>query len=145
MIGKLIKLLASSVTARWVTGFTVTLLLGGSYAWWHNYKQNLREEGIQVCVQEINQATVDALQNQLESERRANEQLSLELEHANQVNASALDRRRELETSLTTLADEMEAQRNEDPTYREWSDSDLPDGVADRLRDAAGSQADRND
>lgn len=145
MIGKLIKLLASSVTARWVTGFTVTLLLGGSWAAWHNHKQNLREEGIRECVQEINQATVDELQRQLANEVEANARLADELEVANQANASALDRRRELETSLTALAAEMEAQRNEDPTYREWSDSDLPDGVADRLRDAAGSQADRDD
>lgn len=145
MIGKLISLLGRSVTARWVTGFTVALLLGGGALTWHNHKEGLREEGIQECVQEINQATVDALEAQLSDERKANAELAASLEHANQVNALALDRRRELETSLTALAAEIEQQRKNDETYREWSDTDLPDGVADRLREAARSQADRND
>jgi hypothetical protein len=37
---------------------------------------------------------------------------------------------------------EMERQREQDPDYKAWSDTPLPDGTADRLRQAAGSQAD---
>ena len=144
-MGKLISLAFKTALGRWVTGITVALLLGGVALKWHNHKEGLREEGRIECVQEINQATIDELEQQLADKGAANAKLAEELDRANQENALALDRRRELETSLTALAAQIEEQRNNDESYREWSDTTLPGGVADRLREAAGSQAGSND
>jgi len=144
-MGKLIGFALKTALGRWVTGFSVAMLLGGAALTWHNHKEGLREEGIQECVQEINQATVDALEDALADERAAYALLLAHAEKTAQENALALDRRRELETSLTALAEQMEKQKNEDPEYNEWSDTTLPGGVADRLREAARGQADSND
>lgn len=134
-----------TVVGRWVTGILVASLLSGSYAWWHNHKQNLREEGMQECVQEINQATMDGLELALADERSANVALTASLVAAAAVNQEAIARRVEAESNSTALKKQMEIQRNEDPEYREWADTTLPDGVADRLRQAAGSAPDSTD
>ena len=133
----IIKWVFKTVVGRWVTAGILSLLVGGGALKWHNYKEDLIHKGQQVCVQEINKETVAQLEDALAAAEIARAELKERLDSANRANALALDRRRELETSLTALADEMEKQRNEDPTYREWSDSDLPDGVAGRLRDQA--------
>jgi TolA-binding protein len=121
------------------------LLLGGAALWWHDHKSDLREEGRQECVQEINRATVDALEQQLENKNAAIEELRRL--HADALIVAEERKQRELEAMdrLELLESEMEDQRNADPEYREWSDTDLPDGVADRLREAAGSSSGSGD
>jgi hypothetical protein len=145
MFSLLVKWAFKTVLGRYVTAGLVTLLLGSGVWKWYDFKDDLREEGVEECVQEINRATVDALELELKNAQRANEILAEELEFANQVNASALARRQELETSITALAAAMEKQKNEDPNYRDWTNTALPAGVSDRLRQAAGSPPGNND
>jgi len=135
----IIKWAIKTVIGRWVTGLLIASLLGGVVWKWYGFKDNLREEGVQECVQEINKATMEALEQQLEDERDAIAMLQLEAVFAASKNAEAVDRREKAESKLRTLEAEMRTQREADETYREWSDSTLPDGVAGRLREAAGS------
>lgn len=137
MVMKLIRLLATSVTARWVTGALVTLLLGGGGLMWHSHKEGLRGEGKQECVQLINQATIDELQDALADERSAAADLRAKLAAAADVNSQAVARRNELESKVDALSRQIQEQREEDETYREWANSGLPYGVADRVRAAA--------
>ena len=134
-----------TVLGRWVTASLIALLLGGGVWKWYDFKEDLREEGVKECVQEINQATVTALEDALADANSANAALTASLIAAAAVNQEALARRAAVETSLKTLQEQMENQKNEDPEYREWSDTTLPSGVADRLREAARSQASSND
>lgn len=144
MIGWLLKKILATTLSRWVTLGVVTTLLSSAVLWWYNYKQDLREEGIQECVQEINQETMDALEDALAAAESANAALRANLIAAARVNQEATERRREAEASLRTIEAQMRTQRETDETYREWSDSALPDGVADRLRQAAGSASSNN-
>jgi hypothetical protein len=121
-------------------GIVATLLAGGAWKW-YKFKEDLRNEGVQECVQEINQATVDLLEDALAAEKRAAAALRASLIAAATVNQEAVERRDELSNQLDSLRGMMEKQKNEDPTYREWSDTPLPDGVASRLRQAAGSSS----
>jgi len=141
----LIKRILGSALGRWVTLGGVTLLLSLGTAWFLNYKAGLRDEGKLECVQEINRATVDALEQQLENKNAAIEELRRL--HVNALIVAEERKQRELEAMdrLETLESEMEEQRNADPEYREWSDTDLPNGVADRLREAAGSSSGSGD
>lgn len=145
MVKKLLSFAFSTVLGRWVTGALVALLLGGAALKWHNHKQGLIDEGVELCVQEINQATMTALEDALADERSANATLRASLIAAAAVNKEALERRTQAEANLRTLAAEMRTQRETDETYRAWSDTGLPDGVASRLREAARSEADRTD
>jgi hypothetical protein len=58
MMGLITKLIASSL-GRWALGIGVTALLSGLAYKWYDFKRDLRDEGVQECVQEINIATVD--------------------------------------------------------------------------------------
>ena len=127
------KLLATAA-GRWVLGGAVALLLGSGYAMWHKHKQNLREEGRQECVQKVNEETHEIALEALARERATNAQLQEALELAESASREALERRQRSEAALSSLQEEMEAQREVDPEYAEWSDTPLPDGVADRLR-----------
>lgn len=144
-MGALLARILASVLGRWILGGVVALLLG-SVAWkWYDFKQKLREAGMEECVQEINQATVDALETALADEKAANVALIASLLAAEAANQEAVARRDASESRLATLEQQMENQRNEDPTYREWSSGDLPAGVVDRLREAArGSSGNTN-
>lgn len=139
MINQLAKKALGSVLGRWVLGGIVAVGVGTAALMWHNHKEGLREEGIQECVQEINQATIDELERALADERSAAAELRASLDAAAAANREAIERRKAAESTAESLRKSMERQRNEDPTYREWSDTPLPSGVADRLREAAGS------
>jgi len=143
--GFIVKKLATSILSRWILGGLVALLLGSAALMWHNHKEGLKEEGRLECVQEISQATIDALEDALADEKRARAALRASLIAAATANQEAVARRNESESRLEELQTQMEEQKNEDPEYREWSDTTLPSGVADRLRQAAGSAADSND
>lgn len=145
MIGIVIKKLVTSVLGRWVLGGLVAAGIGTAALMWHSHKEGLKEEGRLECVQEINQATIDALESALVDEKRAAAQLRASLVAAAAVNQEAVERRRQAETALTDLERQMQEQERTDETYREWANADLPDGVADRLREAARSPADSND
>lgn len=146
MWGKVLGWAFKTALGRWVTMGAVALLLGGAALKWHNHKEGLKEEGRQECVQEINQATVDALLVELENERAANAALNASLAVAADANRLANERRDEAVSNLRTIEAEMRTQEETDETYREWSADPLPDGVADRLRRAAaGSEPDSND
>jgi TolA-binding protein len=138
----LVKKAIGTVLGRWVTGGVVTLLLGLAFAAYTNYKEGLRDEGKLECVQEIQQATVDALEEQL---RKKDEAIAV-LRELHAKNLVLVEERKQREQEaydrLEGLERQIEEQRNADPNYREWADTDLPDGVADRLREAAGSAAD---
>ena len=76
----------------------------------------------------------------LAAEKSARADLVAKLAAAAAANQEAINRRNEAEAKMRTLAEEMRTQRENDETYRAWSDSNLPDGVASRLRgEAAGS------
>lgn len=141
LIGKVL----GSVVARWVTVGIVTALLSGVGLWWYKFKSDLRTEGAQECVQEIERATVEALESALAAEKRANADLRAKMDAVAAANQEAIARREAAESTIASLRKSMERQRNEDPTYREWSDTPLPDGVADRLREARRSASPDND
>lgn len=140
----IVKILASAL-GRWILGGLVAVGIGTAALMWHNHKEGLKEEGRLECVQEINQATIDALENELKNKDLAIAQLRDAAVASAQANAEAEARRQQDRSTIASLQAQMEEQKNEDPTYREWSDTDLPDGVADRLRQAAGSPPDSND
>ena len=129
-----------TVVGRWVTTSLVALLLSGGAWKFHTWKEDLIHKGQQVCVQEINKETVEQLQAALAAEKSARADLAVRLAAAAAANQEARDRRNELSDQLASLRGKMAEQRKNDETYRAWSDSDLPDGVASRLRsEAAGS------
>jgi hypothetical protein len=145
MIVLLLKRALGTVLGRWVTGGVVAALLSGAVYWWYDTKAELIDDGRQECIQEIQKATVDALELQLANKNAAIEELRRL--HADALILAEERKQRELEAfyRLEKLEAEMESQRNADPKYREWSDADLPDGVADRLRKAAGSSSGGSD
>ena len=99
MISLFVRKILSSVLGRWVTGGVVTLLLSlGTYLWM-DFKSDLRDEGMQECVQEIQKATVDALEQQL-----ANKQ-------------AAVDELRRLHAAALIVAEERK-QREQEAMYR---------------------------
>lgn len=118
------------------------MLLSGLAYKWYDFKRDLRDEGVQECVQEINIATVNALELALADERSAVAKLRASLDAVAVANQEAIARRTKLEADLRTIEAQIKAQRKTDETYREWADTPLPDGVADRLREAAGSSSD---
>jgi len=144
MMGLFTKLIASSL-GRWALGIGVTMLLSGLAYKWYDFKRDLRDEGVQECVQEINIATVNALELALADERSAVAELRASLDAVAAANQEAIARRTKLEADLRTIEAQIKAQRKTDETYREWADTPLPDGVADRLREAAGSSSGNTD
>jgi len=141
----LLKWALKTVVGRWVTASLIALLLSGGVWKWYDFKDDLRDEGIQECVQEINKATLDALEQQMLDEQAANATLRAALIASATINQEATKRRNELSNQLASLRGTMREQREHDETYREWSDAPLPAGVATRLREAAGSEAGSTD
>ena len=141
----IIKWALKTVLGRWVTASLIALLLSGLAYKWYDFKRDLRDEGVQECVQEINIATVNALELALADERSAVAKLRASLDAVAVANQEAIARRTKLEADLRTIEARIKAQRKTDETYREWADTPLPDGVADRLREAAGSSSDNTD
>jgi len=133
----IMPLVFKTVLGRWVTAGLIALLLGGGALKWHYFKADLREEGRQECIQVVNEETQKQLEEAIAEAAMVRAELKQQAERAARENASAHARRLELETSLSALAGEMEKQRNEDPKYKAWSDTPLPDGVGDRLRKQA--------
>lgn len=140
----IISRLLATALGRWVLGLSVVAIVGGTVTLWHSHKEGLREEGIQECVQEINQATLDQLYAEL---KRKDDALAEARRIADANRKAAMDaiaRRKDAEVDLELMVREMERQKDEDPTYRKWADTNLPGGVADRLRQAAGSASDNS-
>jgi len=132
----ILKLILKSTLSRWVTVGIVTLLLGGGVTWWYKFKADLRAEGEQECVQVINEETLQQLQIALAAEKTARAELQARLEVAARANQEARIRRNILEQRLNELNRQRLQQKENDNEYRAWSDTDLPNGVADRLREA---------
>ena len=128
-----------TVVGRWLLGGLVALLIGGAALKWHSFKEDLVHKGQEVCVQEINKETVAQLEAALAAEKSARAELTANLIAAAAVNQEAVNRKNELSSQLESLRGQMAEQRKTDETYRAWSDSDLPDGVAERLRDEAAA------
>jgi uncharacterized protein HemX len=124
-----------TVVGRWVTASLIALLLGSAGWKFHTWKEDLIHKGQQVCVQEINKETVAQLQAALAAEKSARAELTARLIAAAAVNQEAINRKNELSSQLESLRGQMADQRKNDETYRNWSESPLPDGIADRLRD----------
>lgn len=129
------------IAGRWVTALVVTLLFSGAGLLWHNYKDSLVNRGVQECRQEITEQQMQALADALAEEQAAAAELRASLEAVAAINQEAIARRQEAEAKVRTLAEQMRTQRERDETYREWADLDLPDGVADRLRQAARGES----
>ena len=134
MIGKLITWGAKKALNKYIIIGAVTLLLGGGGLMWHNFKQDLRDEGEVLCVQAINEQTVIDLRTALAEERIAREELQKILGATARENDLAKARLRASEDKRKALALMMKEQKENDEEYAQWSGTPLPDGVADRLR-----------
>ena len=139
MIASFFARIVATSLGRWVLGGLVALLIGGAALKWHNFKEDLVHKGQEVCVQEINKETVAQLEAALAAEKSARAELTANLIAAAAVNQEAVNRKNELSSQLESLRGQMAEQRKTDETYRAWSDSDLPDGVAERLRNEAAA------
>jgi hypothetical protein len=137
------KLLATAL-GRWVLGLSAVAIIGGAVTMWHSHKEGLREEGVQECVQEINQATLDQLYKELKLKDDALAEARRIADANRKAAMDAIKRRRAAEVNLELMVQAMEEQRENDETYRKWADTNLPGGVADRLRQAAGSSSDNS-
>ena len=139
-MGTILQWALKTVVGRWVTGLLIASLLSGAAYMWYNFKQGLIEQGTQVCVQIINQETMEHLAGALAAEKSARAELTAKLTAAAAVNQTARDRHQSLQRQLTELELAMEEQARTDNEYKEWGDTPLPSGVADRLRQSgAGS------
>ena len=134
MIGAIFKWAFKTVVGRWVSGLLIASLLSGAAIKWYNFKKDLIAEGQTACIQEINKETVEQLQLALVDEKAARVELSAKLSAAAAVNQTARDRHQNLQRQLTQLELAMEEQARTDNEYKEWGDTPLPSGVADRLR-----------
>lgn len=135
MIKLLLKRVITTSLGRWALGGAVTLILGGGALFWHGFKQNLRDEGRQVCVQVINEETVLALQDALAAERATATRLATMMVAAAKESEQARARLRESRSKMDALSLARKEQEKTDETYATWSNAPLPNGVADRLRD----------
>ena len=143
MIGSLIMRIVATALGRWILGGVVASLIAFAAWKWHAFKEDLIHQGQQVCVQEINKETVEALERALSEERAARAALAERAAAAATENAAARQRAIDLERGLQDLAAEMERQRQTDETYAAWSATTLPDGVAGRVLNAgAGGHQD---
>lgn len=134
MLSSLLKLILRSTISRWVTVGVVTTLLGGAGYWWYDTKRDLREEGQTECIQKINEEThrevVEALARKEEQVLR----LQKDLREVRIENELARERERRANEQLLIYKNSIRTQAENDEDYREWADTPLPDGVADRLR-----------
>lgn len=140
MIAGLLARLFASQLSRWVTVGVVTVLLSGAGLWWYNKKQELREEGANECVQIINQATHQQLVEENARNAIKYNQLRNKLRAMEKATLDAHKRARLAEDKLLSFRSQAEKEREDNEEYREWADTPLPGGVADRLRELqAGS------
>lgn len=137
MIWKLILRVVTTSLGRWILGGSVALLLATSAYKWHQFKEDLIHQGQQVCVQEINKQTMIDLQAALVAERIVAEELRANAVANAAVNEEARARLRDSESRVDSLLAAQKAQEKTDETYAAWSNTTLPSGVADRLRNAA--------
>lgn len=135
MIAKLVMWIGKKAINKYILGGAVALLLGGAGLFWHNFKQDLRDEGKRVCVQVINEETVLALQDALAAERATATRLATMMVAAAKESEQARARLRESKSKMDALSLARKEQEKTDETYATWSNAPLPDGVADRLRD----------
>ena len=141
IFGWIFKKALGTVVSRYVTGFIVTAILATSYGLWQGYKNNLREEGKQQCVTVINHANYVQLANRLAAEQISRAEVQKLYLAQRKVSAKATQRRLEAENKVTELLRDQEEQERNDETYAEWSNTALPDGVADRVRRARATAA----
>jgi hypothetical protein len=142
MLGKLIGWAGASALRRWILGGVVALVIGSAGLMWHNHKQDLRDEGRQECVQAINEQTVLDLEAALAEEKRTSAELMEYVRRTAAANAEAEARHRDAQARVDVLLEEIEEQKKNDKSYSEWSDTPLPNGVAERLRSTgAGSNS----
>lgn len=140
MIAQIVRWAGAKALNRWILGGVVTLLLGGAGLMWHSHKQGLRDEGRQECVQAINEQTVIDLQNALADEKKTSAELAEYIRRVAAANAEAEARHRDAQARVDVLLEEIQEQKKNDKDYSEWSDTSLPNGVAERLRSTgAGS------
>lgn len=135
----MLNLLVKTAARRWALGIVVSVLLS-SAAWfgWQRYQESLRDQGrdeaFQVCNEEIYKANIVVLEEQLEREKDRVRRLT-ELNSALRAeNEAAITRREDAERKVAQLLRDRETQAKRDETYREWSATPLPDGVAARLQ-----------
>ena len=136
MIKLLLKRVITTSLGRWALSGAVALVLGTAVVFWHNFKQDLRDEGRQVCIQVINEETVLALQESLAAERATATRLAVMLVAAAAENEEARARARAATFKVDALERARKEQEKTDETYAKWSRTPLPGGVADRLRNA---------
>ena len=134
MFSRALKWVMVSSMRKWVVVGFVSVVLAGSTYYVHSYKEGLRDEGRQECVQAINEQTVIDLQNLLVAEQVVAAELRATATAAAQENAAAKERLQAANASLKTLALKMKEQKENDKEYAAWSDVPLPTGVAERLR-----------
>lgn len=131
------KKLATSILSRWILGGLVATIAGVAAWQWHSYKEHLREQGQQVCIQEINRETVETLERALAEEREVTARLVEEARLRAEEMAAARERRAAAERKVVEILRQMKEQERDDETYKGWARTPVPDGVADRLRNAA--------
>lgn len=142
-MGLILKKLTGTLLRRWVTGGVIGLILAGGAWTWHSFKENLIHEGQVACIQEINKQTVIDLRNALADERLVAADLRARAAADADANEEARDRLWESQATVSNLNRQIREQRKTDETYKSWSDTSLPNGVADRLRNAgSGSDTD---
>ena len=144
MWGTLIKWALKTVLGRYVTVILVTLLLGGGAWKWYSFKEDLRTEGAEECIQIVNEETHRQLIDALAAEKSAVAKLRARAVADAVVNSEARTRHRELETQVSDLEKAMAEQARTDNEYKEWGDTPLPTGVAERMREQAADNPDPN-
>ena len=137
MWGAIIKWALKTVVGRWVTLGLVATLLGGGALYWHNFKEDLRDEGAQECVQKVNEETHRTLMAAFAAEQAARVRLEGLVNAAAAENDAARARLIESESKMDSLLAAMKTQESTDEPYKEWSNTPLPSGVAERMQEHA--------
>lgn len=134
MLSSLLNLALKSTVGRVALGIGVTALLSGLAVWWYDTKHDWEEKGREECVQLVNEETHQILREQYAAALQANRLLRAQRDAAAKANTLAIERAKRAEQRLKWFQNSLEAERQNNEEYREWADTDLPDGVADRLR-----------
>lgn len=131
---KILGLILKSTASKVITASIIVSLLGGGLLAWHNFKEDLRDEGAEECIDAVARNNNKILLDQLtKAQARATvlELRNLELWHQNR---DAERRRASAEDRITEMEYERKQQEQYDEEYKEWANTDLPDGVIDRVR-----------
>ena len=134
MISGLIQMALKSVAGRVFIGAAVAAILSTVAYWWYDTKHDWEERGREECVQLVNEETH---KNLVAANYRKQEQimkLQKELRETKIENELARERERRANEQLLIYKNSIRTQAENDEDYREWADTPLPDGVADRLR-----------